>query len=78
MGRSPGARLARLAVGLLDRLGGELGRLRGELGGALVARRLALELGGDLAQARGDLAQPAPIALMVPAPARGRSRRGRR
>src|SRR3954464_219735 len=49
--------LARLAVGLLDRLGGEVGGLGGELGGAVVGDLVALELSGDLAQALADLAQ---------------------
>src|SRR3954447_18251555 len=49
--------LARLAVGLLDRLGREVGGLGGELGGALVADLLALQLRGDLAQALADLPQ---------------------
>src|SRR5215467_11182422 len=49
--------LACLAVGLLDRLGGEVGGLGGELGGALVAHLLARQFGGDLAQALADLPQ---------------------
>src|SRR5260221_14516215 len=38
---------------------GQLGGLGGQLGGALVARSLPLQLGRDLAQPLGDLAQPA-------------------
>src|SRR3954464_11800766 len=58
-GRSLAARLlARLAVGLLDRLGGEVGSLGGELGSALVADLLALQFAREPAQALADFPQP--------------------
>ena len=73
--QSPASASRSTTVGLLDRLGGELGGLAGELGGARSSVGLAgLQLGGDLPQALGDLAQ----AAHPPASARGRSRRGRR
>ena len=59
MGGSLGARLlAGLAVGLLDRLGGQVRCLGGELGRRLVGDVGALQLPGDLPQPGGDLTQP--------------------
>lgn len=51
--------LPRLAIGLLDRLGGEVGGLGSELRGYLVAYLCALQLRGDLLQTGGYLAQAA-------------------
>src|SRR4051812_18754788 len=56
--RSLGRRLlARLAVGLLDRLGREVRGLGGELGGTLVGDLLAGQFCGYLAQALADFPQ---------------------
>jgi len=48
---------ASLAVGLLDRLGREIGGLRSELSGAVVGDLLALQLTRDLPQSLADFAQ---------------------